>query len=361
MNNRWFPNLIDYFKRYVYFPQEEFYYLVGSYTVLTYCYRQFETVPYLYFVGPWGSGKTVSLECLGKVVFRPLRVSEITPSALIREIHKRRSTVIVDEAEYLDDCRMRRTFRSGYKRHGKITICGPGGTTRSYVVFCPKIAASVERPRDWGIISRTIFVPMIRAPHRLARFVHSSANDLAKRIVPHIIAFVRRNRERMVQKYHQNEYGEIFSASSRHVDVLVPLLVVVDEIHCEFPDLGIKEKIMTLAQVHVTKLKIKEEMEELEGLFSSYLLEYLEGYSPDREEGYYRMDKLLRYISSQGESFGRWGMEKLRLSLNKLEVISEVKRLRFFETVNGIRRQIQRMCIRFDRDKLRKIVEQGCR
>jgi hypothetical protein len=106
----------------------------------------FETVPYLWLVGPLGSAKTTFLKLLRCLCRRSVLVGDIRAAALYRLAHETDITLLIDELE-LDGSRssseVGRLLRSGNTR-GADTI----RNGQRFSTFCFKVLASRLPPAD---------------------------------------------------------------------------------------------------------------------------------------------------------------------------------------------------------------------
>ena len=144
--------------------------VLALWVFLTYIFRAFSAVPYLFVTGPLNSGKSRLLEVLAQLVFRPFASSNMTAATLFRTLHGQGGTVLLDEAE-----RLRRRnegigplldmLLAGYRHGGRATRMGyragkPGAL--SYQVYGPKALACInEVPAT--LMSRCINIPLTRA------------------------------------------------------------------------------------------------------------------------------------------------------------------------------------------------------
>ena len=144
---------------------------MATWSMFTYCYPAWPAVPYLYFGGATGSGKSRCFEVLERVVFRPLATSNISGAALFRTLHDRGGTVLFDEAEQLKRSNdpgvgeLLSMLLAGYKKGGRalrLEKVGDGFQTASFDVFGPKCLACVNGLPP-ALASRAIVVPMFRA------------------------------------------------------------------------------------------------------------------------------------------------------------------------------------------------------
>ncbi|MEE9128810.1 MAG: hypothetical protein V3T84_02245 [Phycisphaerales bacterium] len=141
---------------------------LGLWSILTYVYLAWDAVPYLYFGGPAGSGKSRAFEVLSRLVFRPLSSSSMTGPALFRTLHNQGGTLLLDEAERLRESspemgELRSMLLAGYKRGGRATrLEGENFQTKEFDVYGPKAMACIAGLPP-ALSSRCIPVMMFRA------------------------------------------------------------------------------------------------------------------------------------------------------------------------------------------------------
>lgn len=85
----------------------------------TYLYPHFDTYPYLQLYGPKGSGKTKTLTLLAATSFNAVLSSSIKPAGLFRIIERSGATLLLDEAERLnnrENPELAEVLRAGYKK-----------------------------------------------------------------------------------------------------------------------------------------------------------------------------------------------------------------------------------------------------
>ena len=139
--------------------------------MLSYVYPIFPAVPYLYLAGPAGSGKTRTMDLIGRMVFRPMFSSNTTAANVFRSLHARGGTLLLDEAERLKDDRspevaeITSILLSGYRRGGRANRLEPAGDSFRSVafdVYAPKLLACI-RGLPPALSSRCISVRLSRA------------------------------------------------------------------------------------------------------------------------------------------------------------------------------------------------------
>lgn len=137
---------------------------------LTYIYPAWSSLPYLSVGGPLGSGKTVLLRVLARMVFRPLESSNLTAALVFRTLHDNGGTLLLDEAERLRDgapdaADLRSILLSGYKTGSPaMRLEKVGDTFRpvAYDVYGPKALAAIANLPE-ALASRCIRIGMFRA------------------------------------------------------------------------------------------------------------------------------------------------------------------------------------------------------
>ena len=118
-------------------------------------------------------GKSLLMEVIGELVFRPLPVSgSITPAALFRTIERHGPTLLLDEADtYLTKSPELRGIVNGSQRHDGayiIRTVGDDHEPRRFGTWCPKAIAGIGRLPD-TVLDRSVIV-------RLERRAPNSAN-----------------------------------------------------------------------------------------------------------------------------------------------------------------------------------------
>lgn len=145
---------------------------LACWVFLSYTFPAWPAVPYLFFAGPAGSGKTRCFDVLERLVFRPISTSNISSAALFRTLHDRGGSVLFDEAEQLKRSNdpgvgeLLSMLLAGYRRGGRalrLEKVGDRFGTVSFDVFGPKALACING-LPTALSSRAIEVPMFRAP-----------------------------------------------------------------------------------------------------------------------------------------------------------------------------------------------------
>src|SRR6266566_459434 len=140
------------------------YELVGSWIFTSYRIEEFQTVPYLFFLGPKGTAKSRMLELLASLSYRGWLITHPTVASMFWVINRYCPTLLADNYEFwpketrneLDGL-----FNAGYRR-GAIVPRRPregesGPELTIYKVFGLKALAGTREPPD-SLGSRCIFI-----------------------------------------------------------------------------------------------------------------------------------------------------------------------------------------------------------
>lgn len=110
-------------------------------------------------------GKTLLMELLLNLIFRPLPASNITVASLFRVIERYKPTLLLDEANTFlhNNDELRGIINSGYRRSSSYVIrtVGDDFEPRVFNTFGPKAIAQIDMPQE-TIVDRGIAIEMRR-------------------------------------------------------------------------------------------------------------------------------------------------------------------------------------------------------
>ena len=110
-------------------------------------------------------GKTLLLELLLNLVFRPLPASNITAASLFREIERYKPTLLLDEADTFlhNNDELKGIINSGYRSSSSYVVrtIGDDFEPRIFNTFGPKAIAQIDMPQE-TIMDRGIIIEMRR-------------------------------------------------------------------------------------------------------------------------------------------------------------------------------------------------------
>lgn len=167
------------------------------FTMLTYCSKQFSTVPYICIESATpGSGKSTNLDLCAAVVARPLHSVGLTRAVLVRKLDELGVTLLLDESEWLSSHSeaaetIRGILHAGYRRGATYQLCeGDDHEVRDFRVFGPKAFSAIHGLRG-ALLDRCVILHMERLPEGEA-LLPAAADDLEPVAVPlreHLEAF----------------------------------------------------------------------------------------------------------------------------------------------------------------------------
>jgi hypothetical protein len=168
-----FHHIVGAIKHFVSLPPDRgdgTYATLALWVMMTYVYRAWETIPYLYAGGALNSGKTHLFDVLNLLVFRPLPTQNMTAPLLFRSLHDRGGTLLLDEAERLrsntpDQQELCSMLLAGYHRGGQAMRLEPHGDSFrpvAFDVYGPKALACIAGLPS-PLASRCITILMFRA------------------------------------------------------------------------------------------------------------------------------------------------------------------------------------------------------
>lgn len=136
--------------------------LTSYYVLLSWVYDSFETIPYLRFVGDYGTGKSRALKVIGSLCYKPIfGGGSITPSPIFRLIEQFKGTLIIDEADFSRSdhfSEITKILNCGFTRDMPVlrTEGDKNKQAKAFDVFSPKILATREFFKDLALESRCI-------------------------------------------------------------------------------------------------------------------------------------------------------------------------------------------------------------
>jgi len=130
------------------------------YILTSWIYDRLNTISYLRYLGPPGTGKTRCQNATGKLCYKPMVVSGcITPAPIYRLIQRWKGTLILDETDWVDSSEkgeIIKILNCGYQRGMPVVRCDVNNADeiRVYGVYGPKVLSSRQRYSDVALESR---------------------------------------------------------------------------------------------------------------------------------------------------------------------------------------------------------------
>lgn len=145
----------EYVRRFYYTTDDNVYKIVAVYAMLTYYYEALGEVPYLYFNGEKGSGKSILDSVMSIFCFNAKMGVSMSEASLFRLTSIEGGTLILDEIENLtsrraaNDNPLAPILKGGYTRNANIyRVDSEDDTVKQYDAFGPKIISNISGLED---------------------------------------------------------------------------------------------------------------------------------------------------------------------------------------------------------------------
>jgi len=161
--------------------------LVQSFILADWFPDLFESVPYLWLIGPPGSAKTTLLRLLSCLCRRALLVGDIRAAALYQLVDSLDSTLLIDELEVggsRHDSEILRLLRTG-------STCGIPAVRngRLYSTTGFKVIASRHLPDDTALTGRAVIVSILPSLKELRPLTGVEMRRIAEEFQPRLLMF----------------------------------------------------------------------------------------------------------------------------------------------------------------------------
>lgn len=206
--------------------------LSSYYVLLSWIYDNFEAIPYLRFIGDYGTGKSRALKVVGSICYKPIFAGgAITPSPIFRLIEQFKGTLVIDEADF--------SFSNHFAEIVKILNCGyqkglpvlrtEGDKKKeptAFNVFSPKLIATRESFKDLALESRCLTEQMKGNPRQ--DIPYQLPKEFEKE------ALYLRNMLLMFRFRHYNEIEidenlRIQGVEARINQITMPILAIIED------------------------------------------------------------------------------------------------------------------------------------
>jgi len=171
-----YENIVNLFKHYIAFTDDEYYKLISCWIIGTYFHRLFVSYPYVILNANMECGKTKTLTLTSLLSFNGELTFNSTPAYIISVIHQNSATCCIDEAEKLKGSKDENMltviamYNQGYK---KGSFCGKMEQSKDnkwklkqFEAYCPKMFANIRGAAD-TLMTRCIPITMIRTGNKL--------------------------------------------------------------------------------------------------------------------------------------------------------------------------------------------------
>ena len=208
--------------------------IASYYVLLSWVYDSFETIPYLRFIGDYGTGKSRALKVVGNICYKPIFAGgAITTSPIFRLINDYHGTLTIDEADFSTSdhyADIVKILNCGYQK-GLPVLRTEGETVRqpkAFDVFSPKIIASRREYKDLALESRCITEHMEGNPRQDIPYnLPDEFEDEALKIRNHLLFF--RFKHYGSDSIRLDELQRIPNIEPRINQITMPLLAIIKD------------------------------------------------------------------------------------------------------------------------------------
>lgn len=156
-------------KQYIELGSEGHYGLLASWILATYFHRCFNAMPFVFFYGKKGCGKTRGLDLLERLAFNAYKTKGVSVASLADSIDATRSTFLNDQAESLSNPKneeilgvLADSYTIGGGKRRIVVLSNKSRKVVEFETYSPKAFASIK-DIDSDLKDRCILFPMIRA------------------------------------------------------------------------------------------------------------------------------------------------------------------------------------------------------
>jgi hypothetical protein len=155
--------VLEELRRRIWFKDDRVYHVLAAFILFTYFWDLFSTVPYIWFTGPPGSGKTHANFTVTFMSRHGIPLVEVTKASIFRIADAFKPTLAVDESTIPRDVAL--LLAAGYKRGVKVPrveLTKSGIKLAFFDPHSPKIFSYVDPPDDLFVLDRSVIINMIK-------------------------------------------------------------------------------------------------------------------------------------------------------------------------------------------------------
>lgn len=218
----------NYLKKHIVFSNDMYYKILTGWIMATWFKERWNYYPYLYFLGPRGSGKTRALELLQRTGRRARLVSSLTGPTLFRTIHHYDMTYLIDEARILKDPNreeVRDVILSGWQKDAMVPrLVGDYNTPKFFKCGGFKAFGSTITPFSPQLDDRCIVINMSKATPEKKRIDKETGQKIRNMLLEQ-----RVNRKPVQNNLWDLNKAEVNSEDPRIEDLLIPIKTVLQK------------------------------------------------------------------------------------------------------------------------------------
>ena len=212
----------------------------AAYIILSYCYTDFNVIPYLRFRGDLGTGKSRGMDVVGGLCYKSIQVDGgMSAPSLFRLSNLYGGTMVIDEADFAksdESAEIIKALNAGFKEGGCVTRCDPKNVNdiEFFDVFGPKVLASRKGWSDPALESRCFPIQMRETTRQDVRLHLTSSFRIAEEQIREYMTWWRADhlRNRLLEPDENKFREELQQVDHRTAQIAFPLLHVERMFEC---------------------------------------------------------------------------------------------------------------------------------
>ena len=236
-----YQKIHDYIRRFIFFPDDRFLAYLSLWVMGTYVFKIFSHYPYIWLNAEKGSGKSLLMIILSKIVFNGDVTINPTESVIFRDITNNLTTLFIDEVEQFrkqdkaTHSILISILNAGFQRDGSVKRTESDGNgsywVKSYNVYSPKVFAGINAIDD-VLQDRTFRIQLYKKKDNETVERYKETNELRElqqSIRDDLYVFALTNGKAVVGLY--NKEGAIKGLdhlSNRELDIWEPIFLLAN-------------------------------------------------------------------------------------------------------------------------------------
>jgi hypothetical protein len=238
---RLYQRIHDYIRRFIFFPDDRYLAYLSLWVMGTYVFKVFSHYPYIWLNAEKGSGKSLLMIILSKIVFNGDVTINPTESVIFRDITNNLTTLFIDEVEQFrkqdkaTHSILISILNAGFQRDGSVKRTESDGNgsywVKSYNVYSPKVFAGINAIDD-VLQDRTFRIQLYKKKDNETVERYKETNELRElqqSIRDDLYVFALTNGKAVVGLY--NKEGAIKGLdhlSNRELDIWEPIFLLAN-------------------------------------------------------------------------------------------------------------------------------------
>lgn len=235
-NQSLFRDLIKFIHRHLELPEPDQEVILALWVMMTWVFKKFDKLPFLFFFGPPATGKTRGHEVLREVCWRGVHSVVASEASIFRMAEYFKPTLLVDEATLWDRERMPGLISLLNARHAKDVLVPRvnkekigAASIQAYEVFGPTCLAGTD-DLTATLRTRSIVLYMKGLTRRVRRHLDKKEGEHLRN---RLLAFKIRH---LNDDFRGSEEELAVLKESRHEDLFTPLFVIAERVDWNGPE-----------------------------------------------------------------------------------------------------------------------------